>query len=701
MRTLVPAFLLSACVATPPVMVSADLEPDGSSAPATPFVPSCSAHGNVELIPLDIWGRDLPSATVTLDVPAGALALPDSPPASRGIRLGSTPVSWMARVEAPDHLPTAVTVSWDGSGSREGYAVTAPEGTALLATGFELVSDARCPVLRVYVGLDHAWYAATARAPSLNQVELLIDGEEHWASIYEAVSGARERVTWSTWWWDSEFQLLRDDVWTPPETRWDLTALGLLESLEGVERRLLLNKFLGSADDVAGMLNLDAPLRAHAEQPGGIEVIHQGNDTAVPVAGQVEVRTPTVDFAGRVSANPRFAGRALDKDRQLPPPPDISLPLASYHQKAIVVDGDIAFVTGFNSMEGDWDTPEHDVFDPRRSHFYASQSEWDAVADGEQLPAPIPGTGRDGLRKDYGLRVEGPLARDVEAVLHQRWEHGIDRDDPYADRATSFALDPVEIGEQAGVSAQVVVTMPEPFPEQSILETHLKSIRNATELILIEDQYLRAPILNGAILDRMHQVPDLRLLVVTFPPDAWTPGAQHTWVTHATFQQEFPHRYLAMELKAADLQIDEGWLWDDVSAQFPPIFNHSKLRIVDDVYLSVGSCNYNNRGYLFEAEMNVSVFDRPFVTDARRRVFERYLGPDLAAQLTGEVTADFELLRDTAMGNAAVEAWWSEHAGDLDASEARATWRTFRPTGFIYPAGIIDDYAFTTGPDAA
>ena len=91
-------------------------------------------------------------------------------------------------------------------------------------------------------------------------------------------------------------------------------------------------------------------------------------------------------------------------------PVGIEVQHASYHQKFMVIDHDVAYVGGMNFRRVDWDTNEHRVFDHRRMLFDATQSEREAVMTKEELPDTGP-------RKDYILRIHGPAAQ-APGTLH-------------------------------------------------------------------------------------------------------------------------------------------------------------------------------------------------------------------------------------------------------------------------------------------
>ncbi|MDF1562870.1 MAG: phospholipase D-like domain-containing protein [Deltaproteobacteria bacterium] len=652
----------------------------------------------LELVPLDIWGRDHADATITLGLAPTAIDEVGAGPGVALIRVAEGhPFELPVRISAPDYFETTFTVSYDGTTSADAFSVTVPDGGARAVTGEDQrtieATDGR--VFSVFAGLDHRWFAASASPPSLNDVEVYLDGEEAWASVYEDLKTATRRVTWTTWFWESDFELWRspDHPREIEAARYPYTVMGIVDSLPGVDWKVLINRFWGDNTDYAAYLNTDTALRDKAEAAGdGFDVILQGNPTAVPLGGQYFGQPTYFAFAPRVLENPRYAGRTLHQGELGSQQQPLTTDAASYHQKATVIDGQVAFVGGMNTKSTDWDSNEHLVFDARRMTFDATNAARMDVLTRNELPELGP-------RKDYMMRIAGPVARDVEEILWNRFELGLAAGDMFSENATAWALDPAAPEPNGGVLTQVVATLPEPFSQMQIRESHAKALAQAEHYIYIEDQYFRAPIFEQIIVQRMLEKPDLRLIVVTKEVGTLDGGLKFTYLGDALFRELFPDRYLVLVLKTADLYTEEGIFWDTVDLHLQNIDTHSKIRIIDDRFVSLGSCNYNNRGYMYEGEMNGSVLDDGLATAVRQRVFRNIAGPGWSRQLNGDPINDFEVLKAAAADNESIMNWWKDNVGDLDAPEAEAARLQSWPDGFAYPLTFSGDYLLEVGPD--
>lgn len=587
-------------------------------------------------------------------------------------------------------VDTTVSVRWNGTtldvvggADRSRWAVT---------SSVQDVDGLDCSTLTVWVGLDHRWFAPSARPPSLNGVDVLFDGEEGWEAVYDAVADAEERVTWSTWYWESDFELLRPpghESMSEAERR-PYTALGALEQAN-VDTRVLINRFWGENLDFTAYINTDGPLRDYAQQANdGVEIILQGNESEVPVDGTFDARPEPYPFMDRIlSTRPaqRFAQADLARRRGFLEDVDA----ASWHQKGIVVDGRVAFVSGMNTKGADWDTVEHLVYESRRMPFDA--------AEDDRLEVLLREEETDlGPRKDYSVRVEGPAAADVERYFRIRWADSLRDGMLYSENATPLPALPTIASPPVSVPVQVVATQPDPRLEQSLLETHLRAIEQAEDYVLIEDQFFRAPILADALEERMWADPDLVLMVITNPVSYLDPARRWTLDNHDRFTP-FGDRYVWVQLISTDLYTDVGVIWDTVEVVEAPIFNHSKLRLVDDTYLSIGSGNFNNRGYKYEGELSVAIVDEDIATDTRERLLSQIVGPFYSRFLSDDAQNNADVLALASQDNASVMAWWRDEGEDLDVDQAIAEWEDYQPSGWAFPLDFGDDYFWDVGPD--
>jgi len=159
------------------------------------------------------------------------------------------------------------------------------------------------------------------------------------------------------------------------------------------------------------------------------------------------------------------------------------------------------------------------------------------------------------------------------------------------------------------------------------------------------------------------------------------PGCEWTARAHQELSTRFPTRYSVYTLRAWDYVLDT-FLVDELQERFTDMDIHSKLLVVDDVFLSVGSCNKNNRGIVYEGELNVTVFDRAWVTGERRRILGLILQPGTSvSDVPGEW---IDQLAEAACWNQYVWDNWDAEGGDIVYTGGPPS-MDYTPEGFLYP----------------
>lgn len=693
MRRVLGTPILFACTAALLACSGENTEDTANDLWDTILPTSCPPGGTLSIVPLDIWGRDLEKASIQLNYAPNLIADDQIGPNSQSFSLPEGGTDFDLVIQSPEHLDFGLSFTVHAKSALPLSISSLTDGARVAWSTQMRESDGLdCPNITVFAGLDTPFFSAAAAAPSLNQLHFMLNGQSFWSNLAEDLKNTQERVTWSTWLWESDFELLRptDHMELSTSERRKNTLMSLLEAQPGVNIRVLSNLFLGS--DGVDPLFMDSELVDRAEQNNDdFEVIFEYNETDVDYYAPYTGTAPRWSFSDRVLANPRYADWnvaeqvATDLD-------GLEIQAGSHHQKAMVFDGKVAYVGGFNSKGTDWDSSTHAVFDVRRMAFDASTAERESVFFGESQTDYAP-------RKDYGIRIDGPAVKDVERVLWDRWEQARDHRDLYSENTTAFALDPSPNEKKQGSLTQIVSTLPAPYRRQEILESHRKAFSQAEKYIYIEDQYFRSPILLKSIFHRMQEVPDLHLFVVTNALAEEDPGLKWTALGDALMRAHFPDRYIVLQARSFDIVVDEGMLYDNVYAHDVPIDLHSKLRIVDDKWLSVGSCNFNNRGVLYEGEMNVEVLDSALVKPVREAIFSHIVGAYWSDYLSDDPANNLAVLQNAAEYNRDVVDWWVSYAYLLDAEEARRYAQDTWPIGFVHPVDFSSHFWWDVGPD--
>jgi phospholipase D1/2 len=274
---------------------------------------------------------------------------------------------------------------------------------------------------------------------------------------------------------------------------------------------------------------------------------------------------------------------------------DDGLPFgAAHHQKIVVVDDAVAFSGGLDLTIRRWDTREHRPDDPRRTDISG---------------APYPPF------HDVQAVVDGEAARVLAELVRHRWEQGAcDRPpplapvgDPWPDSVTPDLTD---------IDTGVARTVPASDDGTDIREVEslfFDMIDRAERTIYIENQYLTARRFAERLGKRMKEKPDLEAVIVA-------PKHAYSWLEEQSMQAGLG-RFMRM-FEEAGVGNRVRLLYPDVSCDGRSIDTmvHSKVMIVDDIMLRVGSANLNNRSFGLDTECDLAFEAK---TDAQRKAIRQ------------------------------------------------------------------------------
>jgi len=297
---------------------------------------------------------------------------------------------------------------------------------------------------------------------------------------------------------------------------------------------------------------------------------------------------------------------------------DDALPLGSaHHQKIVVIDDCVAFSGGLDITDRRWDTCGHDIDNPARRDLSGKPYR------------PF---------HDVQMLVDGSAARRLGELARLRWQRAtLERvkevepcDDCWPDGVTPD-FENVDVG--------IALTQPsyDTLPEQREVEQlFLDSIDLAERHIYIENQFLTRLNVAERIVTRMKEKPDLEVLIVA-------PHTHESWIEARTMRTGRINFRKAFET---------GGVADRMRMLFPEVVKddqktdtmvHSKIMIVDDAFLRVGSANLNNRSMGTDTECDIAIHAedgkvRAVITRIRNTLIGEHcgVGPDEVAQSLSE-----------------------------------------------------------------
>ena len=295
----------------------------------------------------------------------------------------------------------------------------------------------------------------------------------------------------------------------------------------------------------------------------------------------------------------------------------------SHHQKLVVLrhpdapERDVAFAGGIDLCHSRRDDESHrgDPQAVRMSPHYRDHPPW----------------------HDVQLQLYGPVVGALDTTFRERWNDPaqLDWNSPIAwlvDRLRGADLTPGRLPPQppdppaCGPHAvQVLRTYPDareydfaPHGERSIARGYTKAVRRATRLIYLEDQYLWSTQVARLFADAIRKNPDLHLVAVVprFPDVdgrlALSPNLVGRQQAIDVCRQADPSR-----VHIYDVENHAG----------TPVYVHAKVCVIDDVWASVGSDNFNRRSWTHDSELACAVLDDngAFARDLRLRLLREHL----------------------------------------------------------------------------
>jgi phospholipase D1/2 len=253
---------------------------------------------------------------------------------------------------------------------------------------------------------------------------------------------------------------------------------------------------------------------------------------------------------------------------------------ASHHQKIVVIDDAMAFSGGIDLTVRRWDCCAHAADDKRR------------IAYAKPYP-PF---------HDTMMAVDGEAARRLGELARERWRlatgHRLRSPEVESD-PWPHALEPSATDVDVGI-ARTLPPRGELPAVREIEKLYLDMIAAARRTIYIENQYFTAPRIAQALERRLGEPdgPEI-VLVLRLLSHGWLEEATmhvlrtrliqrlHTADRHGRFRVYYPHVPGLPEGNCVDV--------------------HSKLLIIDDALLRIGSSNLCNRSMALDTECDLVV----------------------------------------------------------------------------------------------
>lgn len=368
-----------------------------------------------------------------------------------------------------------------------------------------------------------------------------------------------------------------------------------------------------------------------------------------------------------------------------------ALSFATHHQKPILIDyahdggsQTVGYVMGLNSVTDYWDTQKHLIDDPLREEMRRPYGVWAGGLAGEMDRESSIESRSLAYQyhygkpyQDYACRVEGPALERVYQNFVRGWNrsapapwqlkeiHGI------PPRIKSLPKNPAQ-------AVQIVRTQPHEN-EKTIKKLYLQATSWARNYIYIENQYFFYPTFARSLKDHraafckswmsksgkpVSDLPKLHLFVVIPNPerDQMVPRTadmltelghssnmpdQMKLIDSGKASQKYADSHKGkkgnevldrpsvqqlaetMGLQVSVARLRTSGLDGNRKMAYREIYIHSKLMLIDDVFVTLGSANMNQRSMAVDSEINVAASGLDDVSKLRDRIFTLHSGGDI------------------------------------------------------------------------
>jgi phosphatidylserine/phosphatidylglycerophosphate/cardiolipin synthase-like enzyme/uncharacterized membrane protein YdjX (TVP38/TMEM64 family) len=290
---------------------------------------------------------------------------------------------------------------------------------------------------------------------------------------------------------------------------------------------------------------------------------------------------------------------------------------ASHHQKIVVVDDRVAFVGGFDLASGRWDTPAHDPGNPRRCD------------NGNPYPP----------YHDVQLMVDGRAAAALGELARRRWQRATGKSLKPPRKESYDPWPPHIVPDLENVTVGIARTEPNHEGNPGVCEVknlYLDAIAAARFAIYIETQYLTSAVVCQALTARLGEGngPEV-VMIVPRECSGWLEeGAMGVMRSRLLRRLQAADRFgrLRVYYPTAEGLETQG------------IYVHSKVLVVDDALVRIGSSNQNNRSMGLDSECDLAIEAtgseevRRRIARFRNRLLAEHLGaaPERVAKAIGE-----------------------------------------------------------------
>lgn len=286
---------------------------------------------------------------------------------------------------------------------------------------------------------------------------------------------------------------------------------------------------------------------------------------------------------------------------------------ASHHEKICIFDGDVALCGGIDLCDARWDTPDHFYFDSRRS-----------LEKKEEQFGPY---------HDVAVQVQGPAVSQIQAHVRRRWAAISSRPFPReVDQTPDFSPGFNHDLEKRVYLSRTIADTTGRSPVVREVEFLFRDlIASAQSRIIIEGQYYWSKVIHDLLVTKIHQMrgKPFELILILANLKVIKSFSRH--------MVSYEYRLLEELCRAAEysnikLRLGSPYVYPPVSRPHlppKPVYIHSKVLVIDDRFMGIGSANFATRALRIDTEMHLtleakSLADRLHIEQFAQRILDHW-----------------------------------------------------------------------------
>lgn len=528
----------------------------------------------------------------------------------------------------------------------------------------------------------------TFKYPSLiprNKVEILLDGLQTFSRYYHYMMQAKKSINIIGWELSLTFGLVYVPTQKDPrEVKTRILHFGKL-------KKFLRKHNLWPADTTRRWITLQDVLLAKAAQGVKIKIIVWRHNFISTLnrylyLGEFTIERE-VEKLKKKAASMNIRVVSLHYSMPLTPNSEFSDPFAKHnadivvlivgnpkgivsccHEKLVLVDAElpartVAFTGGFDIARGRFDQPKHlppkPLFD-WQSFFYNDKEERYSGKEVQPFFRHI-----RMLWHDSQVMIQGPSTRTLYLHFAQRWSQAFHSNSVSIPRKLKLPLvkklgkpfeDPISTDIHPFFTQSAPVRIFRQWPtvlQTHVLEDHFCNLINrAKKYIYVEHQYpFHSFALSHCMCEALKRNPDLKVIVVAPIKNDLPNGiigslldisSDHIIEHLNMIYNVAPNRFAAYGIVRQE----------PTTKSLKTVYVHSKLILVDDEIISIGSSNLDYLSFCQSSEIQLEIYNRELCVNTKLRLLEEHLEEHFIENLMkDDFDHVFEVFKRTSMNN--------------------------------------------------